>query len=170
MEHSYLRNRFVMSVSSLLCEEGGFWSSGSSDPGVCLAWAGDYADEEPGSENNLYGASRDCPDLATVGGIRMSKYPFLLNHDKKLFVSIASFQKDHFENDQLGDRLGDRLGDLHPLPILTVEGNGRGGGDLPLTHPWASIAGTWARNLLSLSDSRPLVSAGWTELLLPERE
>lgn len=147
MEHSYVCNPFVTSASSLLCKEGGFPASE-----VCLAWAGDYADGEPDTDKNLYSASKDCADLAVVGGIRMSKYPYLLNHDKRSFVCIP-YESEH------------RV--LHPLPILTAEGNGRGGGDLPQTHPWAPFVGTWARDVLSLSDSRPPDGADWTELILP---
>jgi hypothetical protein len=39
---------------------------------------------------------------------------------------------------------------LHPLPLLTVEGNGRGGGDL---HDAPPIVGSWARDVISVEQS-----------------
>jgi hypothetical protein len=42
---------------------------------------------------------------------------------------------------------------IHPLPILTAEGNGRGGGDYYGTD--ANLAGIWARDILSIEKEIP---------------
>jgi hypothetical protein len=47
---------------------------------------------------------------------------------------------------------------LHPLPILTCEGNGRGGGDYFGNYAYV---GAWARDLISLEAIAP---EGYTEL------
>ena len=42
---------------------------------------------------------------------------------------------------------------VHPLPLLTCEGNGRGGGDYrPEDHP---LIGIWARDVISVEKEKP---------------
>ena len=41
---------------------------------------------------------------------------------------------------------------IHPLPILTCDGNGRGGGDLHKEDP---LVGAWARNRVTVSNRKP---------------
>jgi hypothetical protein len=43
--------------------------------------------------------------------------------------------------------------DLHPLPLLTAEGNGRGGGDYD--GPNMDMVGTWARDVISMENEAP---------------
>jgi hypothetical protein len=47
---------------------------------------------------------------------------------------------------------------MHPLPILTCEGNGRGGGDF---HKGDPLVGKWARNRVTVANRKP---KGYTEL------
>lgn len=140
-----MRNGFVTNVSSLL-----------RGAGACVVWAGDYADNEPDTGTNLSHACRDGPWLPIEDGVRMSAFPFLLNHDKRLFVEIPW-------------RLaGPASRPLHPLPVLTAEGNGRGNGDLHADHSWSPFVGTWARDLVSVATEKPEDDeAPWSELVLP---
>jgi hypothetical protein len=63
---------------------------------------------------------------------------YLVNHDKKLFIDLNAYQcHDSY----------------HPLPILTSEGNGEGSGDYYGENE--ELAGTWARDLISLEESQP---------------
>jgi hypothetical protein len=57
---------------------------------------------------------------------------FILNHTKKLFLDKTKFKL------------------LHPLPLLTSEGNGIAGGDYYGKN--AHLCGTWARDTISLND------------------
>jgi hypothetical protein len=47
---------------------------------------------------------------------------------------------------------------IHPLPLLTCEGNGRGGGDFYKEDP---LVGKWARNRVTVSKTKP---KGYTEI------
>ena len=119
-----------------------------------IVWAGDYADPEPNDMPNLYDQCQDLepgmgPDTvpSVSEDVPIHSYTLLVNHDLNMFV-----------------RLDGAGSDLHPLPILTAEGNGRGGGDLYASHPWFPHTGTWSRCLLSLQLEAP---EGFTELVLP---
>ena len=47
---------------------------------------------------------------------------------------------------------------IHPLPLLTCDGNGRGGGDFHKEDP---LVGSWARNRVTVSNTKP---KGYTEI------
>ena len=47
---------------------------------------------------------------------------------------------------------------MHPLPILTCEGNGRGGGDF---HKGDDLVGKWARNRVTVANEVP---EGYSEI------
>jgi hypothetical protein len=71
-----------------------------------------------------------------------AQYPYIVNHTKKQFV-------DKRKNiDTRDGALG-----LHPLPLLTCEGNGRGGGDYNGESP---LIGLWARDVISIEKNKPL--------------
>lgn len=128
MEHSYLQNNFVNAVENLLAE-GGRWHKCS------LVWAGDYADDEVGHNQNLYWLA----DKKVSVFHPTTSYRYILNHTKKLFVD-----KDKTEDSE--DNWG-----VHPLPLLTCEGNGRGGGD----YRGDKEVGMWARDIISMSNEIP---------------
>ena len=110
MEHSYIDNPFVSAVESLLCPEGMFYKSP-------LVWAGDYADAEPETSENLHAMTDDHlnGDKGLVPKRKdMSSYRYIVNHTKGLYVD---------KNYEVEGST------IHPLPLLTADGNGRGGGD-----------------------------------------
>ena len=142
MEHSYIGNNFVEAVEYLLSPLGMFHKSR-------LVWAGDYADNEPECETNLNMIS--CDELnegkkSNPQRYDMSQYRFIVNHTKKQYVD---------KNLELTGKY-----DIHPLPLLTAEGNGRGGGDY-MGHD-SELVGTWARDIISLELESPL---GYDELV-----
>ena len=129
MEHSYINNDFVEIAEYLLSPKGN-WHKHS------FVWAGDYADEEL-SGKNLYELAKD---------IQLKNYPegssgrYIINHTKKEYVD-----KDIVPEDQEGWK-------VHPLPLLTCEGNGRGGGDYRL---WNDYIGYWSRDRISVEEKAP---------------
>jgi len=137
-EHSYIGNRFVSMVESLLCPEGMFYK-------CRVVWAGDYADNEAGLDTNLHHLASSPINVNKafnadhVGD--MTKYRYLVNHSKRLYV----------DKNLLHDAGGGY--DFHPLPLLTAEGNGRGGGDYSGSN--AELVGTWARDVISVEDVYP---------------
>jgi hypothetical protein len=96
-----------------------------------MVWAGDYADEELGKSYNLY----------TMVRTRLVQEPaatppprFLINLDTRDYIDLAVL-RPHSDD-----------GILHPLPLLTCDGNGRGGGDYRGSD---SRIGRWARHRLA---------------------
>ena len=149
MEHSYRKNGFVNAFETLI-----------ADNPQRVVWAGDYADNEPDQkitvkeekelngikylvdveeEVNLYGLCDDSTKI--IPKARRKEYRFVINHTKKCYVDKRKVPKfnDGWQ--------------LHPLPILTCEGNGRGGGDF---RGESSLIGLWARDLISVSDIEPI--------------
>lgn len=135
MEHSWMSNSMVNAVENLLAEGQPFHKSK-------LVWAGDYADGELKSDgtqgSNLFGLSDDDskikPDV-----VEPMLYQYLINHTKMEYV-------DKLKVPETDGWI------IHPLPLLTCEGNGRGGGDFRGDH---HLIGSWARNNISASNEIP---------------
>jgi hypothetical protein len=131
-EHSFMTNPFVCTFEFGLSPEGEHHKSR-------VVWAGDYADPDPGQEENLY---HHCTEYRNITPEEKdtSKYRFVVNHSKRLFVDKKKVPTNHDGYT------------LHPLPLLTCEGNGRGGGDYRDDAP---IVGTWARDVISVETDAP---------------
>lgn len=144
MEHSYIGNNFVSAVENLLIA-GGAWYKNS------IVWAGDYADEEP--ENEWTNVQDEYPNKSIYSIIgtdeneiqpevvyRDAKNRWLCNWSKMEFVDLEAVESK------------DDDWKIHPLPLLTCEGNGRGGGDF---HKEDDRIGTWARDIISIEENLP---------------
>ena len=131
-EHSFIENNFVSTFEFGLSPEGIYHK-------CRVVWAGDYADKELNQDKNLYHLCNEysCihPRVKTT-----NNYKFIVNHTKKQFVNKSKVpEKDGYR--------------LHPLPILTAEGNGRGGGDY---HSDSPLIGSWARDIISVEENEPV--------------
>jgi hypothetical protein len=128
LEHAHIQSEFVKAVESLLSPDGAFFKSR-------LVWAGDYAEPEEGLDKNLYKLvhEQDEKQLAPKAPVQTGRY--LLNHTKKQFV-------DKF-----------KCRSIHPLPLLTAEGNGESGGDYHGRND--DLCGFWARDVLSVESGVP---------------
>jgi hypothetical protein len=120
MEHSWIENDFVNAVL------------GELRVPKKIVWAGDYADNEEGIEENLFGLIEE-----KIKPPVLSKLRYLVNHSKKEYVDLGDLPKD--SDDWI----------IHPLPLLTCEGNGRGGGDFRDEN---DFVGVWARDLIQNSN------------------
>ena len=134
MEHSYVGNNFVNVVENELKENP-----------QRLVWAGDYADHCKGRESNLYDRTHRYEDNKIVNGnedFNHEVYRYIVNHSKKQFVDKTKLQDiEGWEGTQ-----------INPLPILTSEGNGSGGGDFRGENKYI---GTWARDVISIEMKQP---------------
>jgi len=148
MEHSYQGNNFVSIFEKQLTRKGGYYKSR-------VVWAGDYADNEPnrkifedGKEEdvNLYSLCSDENKIFLAHKSNTDTYPYIVNHTKKLFV-------DKNKVPEIKNWKGAKI---HPLPLLTCEGNGRGGGDFSGNEK--DIVGSWARNVISVEKTNPLTT------------
>lgn len=144
MEHSWLENDFVNGVLESI------WDNPSR-----VAWVGDYADDD-----GDFGGRYTKDTYETVWGADEMERPFdevptihkdgyILNLDKGVYIdlrryaSVAGFKP----------RWSDQTWTIHPLPLLTCIGNGRGGGDYQGTN--MQTVGTWAMDLVSYTERRP---------------
>ena len=138
MEHSWVGNDFVGVVENLIAE-GGAWY------GDRIVWAGDYADEEKDGET-LYSKSGEN----SIKPQRVTKnYRYVVNLDTKEFVDKKKIPLSDVWYDEKGKG---HPYTVHPLPLLTCEGNNSGGGDFRKEDP---IIGSWARNRVSVSTRKP---------------
>lgn len=103
------------------------------------------------------------PNVERAVRVTQTSHPFILNWDKREFVSKRRVPRAHYGSE--------RPLAIHPLPLLTVEGNGRGGGDFHCDSadfaeggylsdrcgPRGNFAliGRWARDHISVSAHRP---------------
>jgi hypothetical protein len=206
MEHSYVGNNFVKAVMLAIVK------CDTDNKGVPFVWCGDCADEVntnayPIKENvitnedgttkvELEGglqcysaASRwfykdyDSDDdeksdeykalLETIEQSELHNFRYIINRTKGLFVKVPAYKKEHWF--------------IHPLPILTSSGSGRGGGDYsgeicknPEEKNWqkreyepspnAKLVGSWAYDHISVTND-PVDCDGLTELeWYPEEE
>ncbi len=141
MEHSYIGNNFVEAVEFLLIDDGvnkARWADSK------IVWAGDYADPEEDGEN-IYSKAEGNGLKFLIEGVP-ENYPYLVNYDKKEYVD-----KRKCPQDKDGWT-------IHPLPLLTCEGNGRGGGDYRDDNDYV---GSWARCVVNLTNEIP---EGFTEI------
>jgi len=156
MEHSYQGNNFVSTFEKELTRRGEHYKSR-------VVWAGDYADEERGLkiiheekeyDANLYSLCNDENEISPKE-CSTNDYPYIVNHTKKLFV-------DKNKVSDVPDWEGTKI---HPLPLLTCEGNGRGGGDFRGEN---DLIGSWARDVISVEKENPMVTSGtmdYTEII-----
>ena len=158
MEHSYQGNAFVGFVESKLVNEP-----------KAIVWAGDYADNEPNTEHNLYDLSSDGRHLKLTNHpddpysdeaykvmkkeILPKRYKYLINYDKKEFVN-----KSKIESVSWTENLT-----IHPLPLLTCEGNGRGGGDYR-NDKGQDLIGSWARNTIGVVSRKSDIPKDFKEI------
>ena len=186
MEHSYIENPFIEAAEILLTEFGP-WHK------CKFVWAGDYADVEKetmvkgnkDSGENLFhivdeeqGIDSIAPvvidDIKDKHKIDLREFPFIVNHSKKYFVDKIFFgmvynkrklSKKYFV-DKRKVKEFDGNWKIHPLPLLTCEGNGRGGGDYK-SEVNESLIGLWSRDSISIEKEIP---KGYKELEVDFRE
>ena len=131
MEHSYEHNHFVNAVMNTIGKK--------FKNGVRLVWAGDYAKNEQYRKKNLYMIVYDMEEkgediFIKKASMKNPDYRFLLNESKGEVVDLWDLPSFNGWT-------------VHPLPLLTVEGNEEGGGG---TYRGLNqkMVGTWARDII----------------------
>ena len=138
MEHSYVGNSVVEAVEYLISPIGMFYKSR-------IVWAGDYADKEENSSDNLHDITFQALNEekgSCLDRKNMVVFQYIVNHTLKKYTKKNG------------------NGNIHPLPLLTVEGNGRGGGDYRGGND--DLVGSWARDVISVEMEIP---DGYDELV-----
>jgi hypothetical protein len=184
MEHSWMKNDFVRFVEKQLI-----------DNPKKIVWAGDYADNENpetiteqeinfladeksdywNSEKlrkegvNIYSLCETVSKLThnenvedkyshkfSERTIAPLKLKYLINYDKQEYVdkSKVPADKDGWK--------------IHPLPLLTCEGNDRGGGDFRVDENAnqgnVELIGSWARNKIGVAFKKTDIPKGFKEV------
>lgn len=137
MEHSYIGNSFVSAFESLIL----------NNP-QRMVWAGDYAEHCKGMKSCVYSRCTDETKVLPTKRPTLKQTQFIVNHSKKQFVDKTKAPKD-----------ADGW-QVHPLPLLTCEGNGQGGGDYRKEEN--KFIGVWARDVISVESKAP---KGYTEIV-----
>lgn len=148
MEHSWIGNAFVTAVESLIAK-GGAWFRDK------IVWAGDYADKEKDAEGNdlgvtLYSLMDDDDTQKVRPDVPKKKFRYLVNLDTREFVDKNKIPVSEYYKDESTGK--EYPFTIHPLPLLTCEGNGRGGGDY---HGESPLIGKWARQRVIVSTTKP---------------
>ncbi len=130
MEHSWAKNPFVRAVESLIYQNP-----------QRIVWGGDYAKLCTGRKSNVYDRCKESNEVKPETKLTDKETRFVVNHTKKQYVDKTN----------VPDNDGWRIA---PLPLLTCEGNGQGGGDYFAEDP-NKIIGTWARDLISIEPVKP---------------
>lgn len=150
MEHSYCGGDIMNVIESLIGQTGMFYKSR-------LVWAGDYAEEEEDEElGNLYsqtGSDENVDKSFRYTVTNPQYYRYIVNHTKKSYVD-----KEHRNSEDEEERAKDYK--IHPLPLLTSDGNGKGGGDYSGKN--VHLCGIWARDTVSVETTIP---EGYEELV-----
>ena len=146
-EHSWYLNPMVNAVAEKLYHNP-----------ANIAWVGDYATGEPGDREDLYKLA--YPENKKFEMLHSTEFTlngrYLVNHDKKLILDCWQFLTDSI-------KLSEDSSVMHPLPLLTALGNGRGCGDYRGINE--DKIGCWAWDLLEIvdwEDLKPLEQQGYT--------
>ena len=113
-----------------------------------LVWQGDYGEPlnlEFGKDNVqvMYHAyPEDVPDLKEVG-----TYRYIINLDKKEYVDLVKCRETCI---------------LHPLPLLTANGNGWGGGDYHGSD--MDLVGSWAADRIAVTNDEGMIKKDYLRL------
>ena len=137
MEHSWVGNNFVRAFESLI----------HKNPQI-IVWAGDYAAPCKGRKSNVFDRCYDKVKQRPATKLTDSDCRFVVNHTKKEFVDTSKVKPITASWAEGEDYR------IHPLPLLTSEGNGQGGGDY-FGKAGQNLVGTWARNLISVEPQAP---------------
>lgn len=159
-EHSWYGNDFVNGVVERI--EG---------RPAAVAWVGDYADEE----EDFKGVEGYTPEVYNLLWPRKDGDPslpegpfpslpdrhddgFLVDRTKRLYIDLAAYYK------AAKAKNGVHWWCIHPLPLLTAIGNGRGGGDYcasGIQHGPKrrarneEMVGAWAMDVIEYAHERP---------------
>ena len=131
MEHSQWQNPTCNAVAKMLYHKSGK-----------LFWCGDYA--EDGFSQMVW--KKDGEPLENPEGFTLDA-KYLINWDKRQYINCDEYKENYKDKDGWI---------THPLPLLTAQGNGLGGGDYYSEYIHYDEVGIWAGDEISIEDSAPI--------------
>lgn len=142
-EHSWMQNPFVKAFETLIHKNPQH-----------VVWGGDYAENCKARKSNIYNRCTDSKEVKPETTLTDKETRFVVNHTKRQYVDKTIVPKDSDD------------WQIHPLPLLTCEGNLSGGGDY-FSDNDQHLVGTWARDLISVEPEKP---KGYSKLIVNFRE
>lgn len=145
-EHSWIENDFVNGVVELIEE----------NPST-VTWVGDYADDNDDFDGNyteeVYASAwhDDCHDRPFERMPVTHDDGYIVNHYKREYIDLERYVAANVENGWC----------VHPLPLMTAIGNGRGGGDYRGND--MHLVGRWAMDVIEYTHEKP---EGYAEISL----
>ena len=149
MEHSYVDNAFVDAITEELIKNGT----------ARVAWVGDYFGKNFPKEYETYDPwEREGRAIKyhTPATEHVLSGKYIVNLTKKQYINFDEYYEANHWKETWTDREGiehDSIWCIHPLPILTVCGNGLGGGDYH--GSCMGIVGEWAFDEIKIVDRKP---------------
>lgn len=125
-EHSFVGNKLMNWVESLLAPGGSFYKSR-------VVWAGDYAKPIIDGKNLYKLASEKSDEFEAMfdtvkGPIELDDFKYIVNHSTKQYVKLTkNYDDSDFE--------------VHPIPYLTAKGEGKDG--------------IWSGHIISMEKEKP---------------
>lgn len=139
MEHSYIGNTYVNAYMQEISDEDGYFFE------YPFVWVGDYADGINSKE--YYFHAREIEDESyikygkTFKAYDFKHYKYLINFSKKEYVVIPKMKPQVWQ--------------VHPLPLLTAYGNGRGNGDYLVKNEYV---GRWAFDRIGSTNDESIIT------------
>jgi hypothetical protein len=130
MEHSWRKNPLMNAVSNMLYH----------NPHK-VAWVGDYSDSKCEVYDKVWGEGVNTIGLNSVDFSLDGK--FIVNHTKRSYLDCDAYKQRNNNEGWV----------IHPLSLLTVIGNGLGGGDY--RGVYKDNIGDWYLDVLSIEDEVP---------------
>lgn len=137
-EHSWIESDFVNGVMELIEE----------NPST-VAWVGDYADDSRDFDGRyteeVYASAwhGDCHDRPFERIPDTHGDGYIVNHSKGEYIDLAKHIEANEEDGWC----------VHPLPLMTAIGNGRGGGDYCGRDE--DMVGRWAMDVIEYTHENP---------------
>lgn len=115
-----------------------------------VAWVGNLSDESKALLNAAWSVMSNTIEIANIVDTAMfMEGKYLINHTQMLYISGSDY-KDEMAQKVIG--ISDEQ-ILHPLPLLTALGNGKGDNDY---HGRNQLdVGSWSYNVISVDDVPP---------------
>lgn len=132
MEHSWWQNHTCNAIAKMIYHKTGR-----------LFWCGDYA--EDAFSQMVWEWKCELPLENPEGFTLDGKY--IVNWTKKQYIDCDEYKKEYTDQDGWT---------IHPLPLLTAQGNGLGGGDYHESNIHYADVGIWAGHEISIEDSAPM--------------
>jgi len=133
-EHDYVTNNYVLYIKDLIYNVP-----------TRVVWAGDYAENEVGKDENLYNLAKEQTINGSIENLidylranqKVGAYRYLVNESKGIFLDYTKVRENDYGYS------------LDPMPILCAEGCMEYDGNNCV------LWGTWARDFIYTTDKKP---------------